>query len=263
MNGSTETAPSGAPILSIVIPTYNEMGNVEPLLEEVRAVLDQAGIPGEVIVVDDGSPDGTGEYVESVAAIDPRVRVVRRPGKSGLTSAVVAGFGIARGSWLGVMDADFSHAPSAIPALLTEARAGADFVIGSRYVEGGRIEGWPLSRRVVSRVACLLAWPFTDVRDPMSGFFLIHRDCLAGVELTAKGFKIVLDLLMKARYDRVSEVPIVFVDRRYGKSKISRREVFSLLRSLGDYARESLVQFVTGRHEIDPPAGHGGRAGRS
>jgi dolichol-phosphate mannosyltransferase len=236
-------------MLSLVIPTYNERRNIELLLTELHEVFQASGIRAEVIVVDDGSPDGTGEFVEEHGRREPSVRLVRRAGKLGLTSAVVKGFESARGDILGVMDADLSHPASALPALLSAIEDGADFVIGSRYIDGGRIDGWPLGRRIVSRTACLLARPFSPVKDPMSGFFLIRRRCLTGVEITAKGFKIVLDLLVRASYSKVSEVPIRFVDRRYGESKISGREVFSLLRNLASYA----IERRHAPHEWSPP----------
>jgi len=226
----------GTPALSLVVPTYNERRNIELLLDELHEVFVSAGIEAEVIVVDDGSPDGTGAYVEERSQSDSWVRVVRRAGKLGLTSAVMAGFEVARAPVLGVMDADLSHPPEAVPRLVAAIESGADFAIGSRYVREGGIDGWPFTRRFVSRTACLLAAPFTTVRDPMSGFFVIRRACIEGVHLEAKGFKIVLDLIMKASYRSVTEVPIVFTDRRYGESKISRTEVLNLLRSLGRYA---------------------------
>jgi dolichol-phosphate mannosyltransferase len=224
------------PVLSLVVPTYNERPNIEILLDELRETFRSSGVRAEVIVVDDGSPDGTGDYVEDRSTRESWVRVVKRSGKLGLTTAVLAGFDIARADIVGVMDADLSHPPSAVPRMLAAMEGDVDFVIGSRYIDGGGTEGWPLTRRIVSRTACLLSFPFTPVRDSMSGLFLIRRDLLNGVELKAKGFKIALDLLVRARYRVVKEVPITFAERRHGASKISRREVFNLLRSLAGYA---------------------------
>jgi dolichol-phosphate mannosyltransferase len=247
LQGSKETPRMSQPVppedevdtplaLSLVIPTYNERHNVEMLLDELRQVFERHDVQAEVIVVDDNSPDGTGPYVEERCGREPWLRVVRRSGKLGLTSAVTAGFDIARGEIFGVMDADLSHPVSALPRMLEAMAGDVDFVIGSRYVDGGRVEGWPLSRWIMSRTACLLAYPFTPVRDSMSGLFLIRRSCVEGVELTARGFKIGLDLLVKANYRSVREVPITFVDRRYGESKVSRGEILNLLKSLGRYA---------------------------
>ncbi len=131
----------------------------------------------ELIIVDDGSPDGTADLAESYADVHP-VRVVRRPGKAGLASAVLAGFAQARGDVLVVMDADLSHPPEAVPRLALAIEQGADLAVGSRYVAGGGTEDWPLKRRVVSRAACLIGNVLVPIRDCTSGFFAIRRSAL-------------------------------------------------------------------------------------
>ena len=223
------------PEVSIIVPTYNERGRIAELVETVCGVYRDRGIRGELVVVDDNSPDGTGAIADSLTAVHP-VRVVHRAGKLGLGSAVMEGFQAARAPIVGVMDADFSHPPSVLPELLAHLRrTGADVVVGSRYIRGGAAENWPVPRLLMSRFACALAWPLTPVRDATSGFFLIRRDIIEGVRIQAGGFKILLELLMRSPVRTVAEVPYVFVDRTTGESKMSLREAmgyFTQLRQL-------------------------------
>ena len=196
-----------------------------------------AGHEWELIVVDDGSPDGTADLAESYAPAHP-VRVVRRPGKAGLASAVLAGFAEARGDVLLVMDADLSHPPEAVPRLVSAIRDGADLAVGSRYVKGGGTEDWPLKRRVVSRAACLLGNVLVPVRDCTSGFFAVRRSAIDGVKLNPIGFKIGFEVMARAHYRRAVEVPYVFRDRELGRSKFGRREILQYLVQLGQVARD-------------------------
>jgi len=193
----------------------------------------------ELIIVDDGSPDGTADLAESYADAHP-VRVVRRPGKAGLASAVLAGFAQARGDVLVVMDADLSHPPEAVPRLALAIEEGADLAVGSRYVAGGGTEDWPLKRRIVSRAACLMGNVLVPIRDCTSGFFAIRRSALDGVRLNPIGFKIGFEVMARARYKRAVEIPYVFRDRELGKSKFGRREVVQYLVQLGQVARDKL-----------------------
>ena len=140
-------------MISVIVPTYNEADSLPPLVERIGKAM--SGHTWELVVVDDGSPDGTAEVANRLSAQHP-VWVVRRPGKAGLASAVIAGFKEARGDILVVIDADLSHPPEALPAMLV-ASADADLVLGSRYVRGGGVEGWPASRRLISRGGCLYA----------------------------------------------------------------------------------------------------------
>jgi dolichol-phosphate mannosyltransferase len=232
---------SGAPgrplDLSIVVPTYNERERIAALIERVLAVFADAGLAGEVIVVDDNSPDGTGAIVDEFAARHARVAVVHRPAKLGLGSAVMAGFERADAPVLGVIDADLSHPPDALPRLWRALMSsGADVVVGSRYVPGGRAEGWSFGRLFMSRFACVLARPLTPVRDASSGFFLIRRELIRGVEIKAAGFKICLELLIRSPVRSVVEVPYVFHDRAAGQSKMSVREAKGYFRQLWQLA---------------------------
>ena len=199
-----------------------------------------AGHKWELIIVDDGSPDGTADLAESYAPAHP-VRVVRRPGKAGLASAVLAGFGDARGDVLLVMDADLSHPPEAVPSLVSAIDQGADLAVGSRYVKGGGTKDWPLKRRIVSRAACLMGNVLVPVRDCTSGFFAIRRSAIDGVKLNPIGFKIGFEVMARAKYKKVVEVPYVFRDRELGKSKFGRREILQYLVQLGQVARDRVL----------------------
>lgn len=232
--------------LSIVIPTYNEKDNIQFLIEKIFYILRKNKINGEIIVVDDNSPDGTGLITEGLRKKYNNLKVVHRKGKLGLSTAVIAGFKIAKNNVLGVMDADMSHPPEAIPSMYREITKGEDFVIGSRYVKKGKIIGWSFYRKVISKGATLLAKIFTNVKDPMSGFFMIKKECVKGVNLNPKGFKICLELLVKAKYKTVKEIPITFTDRERGKSKISLKEYYLYLCNLIDYMKykPNIIQFL-------------------
>lgn len=223
--------------LSLVIPTYNEKENIQKLLSLLKEEYDTHRIDGEVIVVDDNSPDGTGHLLEELKATYPSLTVIHRQGKLGLSSAVVEGFRASKGDILGVMDADLSHPVQKIHEMFSRLTEGsADLVIGSRYIPGGRIEGWNTYRKVLSKGATFLARVFVSAKDPMSGFFLIKRACVLFDDINPKGFKILLELLIKTNC-RVVEVPITFVNRTAGKSKAGLKEILYYLRNLASYLR--------------------------
>ena len=194
----------------------------------------------ELVIVDDGSPDGTADLAEKIGATQP-VRVLRRAGKLGLASAVVAGFGMARGDTLVVMDADLSHPPEVLPKLLDALASGADLAIGSRYIKGGGAMDWPMKRRVVSRVACLMGNVLVPVRDSTSGFLALRRSVVEGVKLNPIGFKIGFEIMARGRYKKVIEVPYVFRDRELGSSKFGRREIGQYLIQLGQVGRDKVL----------------------
>ena len=223
----------------MVTPTYNEAGSVSLLAKRLGAAL--AGRPFELIVVDDGSPDGTADIADALAPRLP-VRVVRRAGKAGLASAVLAGFDAAAGDVLVVIDADLSHPPEVVPALIDALESGADLAVASRYVSGGGTLDWPLSRRIVSRVACMMGNVLVPVRDATSGFFALRRAAIDGVTLNAIGFKIGFEVIARARAKRIVEVPYVFRDRELGASKFGRREVGQYLMQLGQVARDRMLR---------------------
>lgn len=225
------------PMISMVVPTYNERERLEHFVRTLVGVFQGAGITAEVIVVDDNSPDGTGDLAEGLARELP-VRVVHRPGKLGLGSAVMAGFAVATGDVLGVMDADVSHPPERVPVLVAALRdTGADVVVGSRYIPGGGTRNWPLSRRIMSRTACLVARLVTPVHDAASGFFVLRRPVIHGVAIKAAGFKICLELLVRGAVRSVVEVPYVFSDRAAGTSKMNHREAMGFLVQIGQLFR--------------------------
>jgi dolichol-phosphate mannosyltransferase len=220
--------------LSIVVPTYNERDRLAELVGAVFSACRAAGVELELIVVDDNSPDGTGQLADELAQ-GRRMVVVHRSGKLGLGTAVVAGFARASASIVGVMDADFSHPPALLPTLFHTLQAtGADLVIASRYVPGGSTPNWPAWRRMMSRAGCLLARSITPIRDAASGFFLIRRDLARGTEIKAGGFKICLELVIRGWPARIVEVPYRFEDRELGDSKMGWGEAAKYLVQLRD-----------------------------
>jgi len=228
-------ADSSTPLaLSIVVPTYNERDRLADLVDAVFGAYAGARLDAELIIVDDNSPDGTGVLADELAARH-RIQVIHRSGKLGLGTAVVEGFEAARAPVVGVIDADLSHPPSLLPKMLAiMQRTSADLVIGSRYVAGGGTRNWPLGRLVLSRLACVLARSLTPVKDVTSGFFLIRRDLARGVRISAGGFKICLELLVRGRPSSVVEVPYVFEGRTAGESKMNLKEATGYLEQLRD-----------------------------
>jgi len=221
-----------AATLSLVVPTYNERDRLPELVRAIFAAYDAGGVDGELVIVDDNSPDGTGQVADELAQRFP-IRVVHRAGKLGLGTAVIEGFTAATAEFVGVIDADLSHPPSLVPRMLAVLRqTGADIVIGSRYIPGGGTEGWDMSRRLMSTFACVLARGLTPVRDATSGFFLMRRDRARGVTISAGGFKICLELLIRSEPRLVIEVPYVFKGRTVGESKMNLKEATGYLRQL-------------------------------
>lgn len=220
---------------SVVVPTYNEAGGIERLITTLREVFEKDGLDGEIVVVDDNSPDGTGAIVDRLERDGYPVRCLHRPGKMGLSSGVIDGWAFARpeSQALGAMDADFSHDATILPRMVRALEDGYGLAIGSRYVPGGGISNWPKRRIVTSRVAIALAQPLTAVKDITSGYFLVKREALEGVELDPIGFKIGLEVIAKAHYGRALEVPYVFTDRVAGTSKLNQNEIFNYLKQLG------------------------------
>jgi dolichol-phosphate mannosyltransferase len=250
--------PSGP--VWVVIPTLNERENLEALIAATRASLEPAVPDHRLLIVDDGSPDGTGELADEIAARDPHVEVLHRSGPRGLGRAYIAGFrhALAGGAALVVeMDADFSHDPGYLPRLIEAARE-ADLVLGSRYVAGGRVENWGPLRRLVSRGGCLYARLVlgVDVRDLTGGFKCFRRSVLEAIDFDAvrsQGYAFQVELTYRAleRGFTVREVPITFIERQAGRSKMSRRIVLEAIwmvprlrfggRRTGGYTSETKV----------------------
>lgn len=220
------------PRLSIVVPTRDERDNLQPLAERVFAAVDPAG--SEMLVVDDDSPDGTAAAAQALACRWP-VRCIVRRGERGLATAVIRGLRESRGEVCVVMDADLSHPPERIPALVAALDDPAvQMAVGSRFVPGGKVDlDWPLHRRINSRIGRLLARPLTPVRDMMSGFFAVRRRDLRLDALHPVGYKIALELIVRHGWTNVVELPITFCDRRSGRTKLTVAEQLRYLRHLG------------------------------
>jgi dolichol-phosphate mannosyltransferase len=209
--------------LALAIPTLCEAENIARLVPLVRAALDPLEIDYEIIVVDDDSTDGTAEVVTSFAREDPRVRLVARKGERGLSGAVLDGWRVTDADVLGVMDADLQHPPDLLPELFGAIAAGRDLAIGSRYTPGGGLGGWNWMRKLLSAAAVWATWPLQRrrlrARDPMSGFFLVRRSAVDRIEFQRAGFKLLLEILVRARLTSMQEVPFVFGCRDCGSSK--------------------------------------------
>ncbi len=254
MNGEDRAAPSPAPPETaagpaasgpsaawgtgtwVVLPTYNEIENLPVITESILAALPGATL----LVVDDSSPDGTGELADSLAAADPRIRVRHRPGKAGLGRAYLDGFGVALAAGAATvvqMDADFSHDPAVLPDLIRPVVTGsADLVVGSRYVRGGSVVDWGIARKVISRGGSLFARTVLalPVHDLTGGFKAWRGSTLgsipfAGVHAGGYVFQIEMTWRAKLAGARIREIPITFRDRRVGSSKMSRRIIVEAL----------------------------------
>ncbi len=220
-------------MITIIIPTYNEKDNLSILINKIFDVFDENSLDGDIIIVDDSSPDGTGELADELSRKNNRIKAIHRKGKNGLSSAVMEGFKHAGGEIIGVMDADLSHPPEVIPELVRPIIEGeSDLVIASRYMENEKIERWPLLRKITSLGATALARPLTDVSDPMSGFFVFKKNVIDGVVLSPVGYKIMLEIIVKGRHGNIREVPFTFRDRYKGESKLNWREHFNYVRHL-------------------------------
>ncbi len=224
----TDTWPPGA--VWVVVPTYNEAGNIERLTGELTALFDRDGIDGHVLVVDDGSPDGTAALVTASAARDPRIELLQRTEKQGIGPAYIAGFrhALAAGAALIVqMDADFSHDPRDVGRLVDAAFA-ADVVLGSRYVPGGRVLHWNALRRLISRAGSVYARAVLGLthRDLTGGFKCFRREVLESLRLddvAAAGYVFQIEMTYRALLAgyRVVEIPITFTERQVGESKMT------------------------------------------
>lgn len=224
--------------LSVIVPTYNEALNIVKLVRQLAQLLDQPfGESYEIIVVDDNSPDRTWELAHNLARDTPRLRVMRREQERGLSTAVVRGWQAARGEVLCVIDADLQHPPDLTLALYRVIERGADMAVASRHLEGGGVSDWSMIRRVVSRAAQLIglvALPGVvgRISDPMSGYFMIRRAAIEGVELNPLGYKILIEVLARGKFPWVGEVPYVFQEREHGGSKATARVYLEYLRHL-------------------------------
>lgn len=234
--------------VTIIVPTYNERDNIQPLVERIHRALKSY----RVLFVDDNSRDGTAQLISELSGKYPVSVIVRRD-KRGLASAVVDGLAQVGDGIVGVMDADLQHPPELLPELVSQVRNGADMAIASRYVKGGSCRGWSLTRRIISKGAVALAHillpPTRRIKDPMSGYFVFSRQNVDERQLQPSGYKILLEILVKGRFPNVTEVPYTFETRSRGESKLKARtqleylrHILALMRSSGELLR--FVKFI-------------------
>ena len=229
--------------LSIIIPTYNESENIYKLLEEVCKNVNE--LRYEILVVDDNSPDGTGKLVEKFIEKNSTeisnnnesfVRLITRKKKEGIIQALLDGIDESKGENILVMDADFSHLPDYIPDFLSALKENDsyDIVIGSRYVNGGSIVGWPITRHLLSKCANYFArsWLHVKTNDITTGFFLLRKKILSNVHFTTSGHQFLLELLVKADYKTAKEIPIKFQNRIRGKSNLDSTDIRNFISSV-------------------------------
>lgn len=217
--------------VSIITPTYNEVDNIPKLAEELFGILAKhPGLDVELIVVDDNSPDGTGDVADELSKKYP-IRVLHRKHKMGLGSAVMDGFRMSNRDLLGVIDADLSHDPAIILEMIASL-ATHDVVIGTRFGETSTVENWSLPRKLTSLTGVWLARRITKVSDPLSGYFFLHRNVVRNVTLTSPGYKILFEILVKGQYRQVKEIPFHFRSRDHSTSKLNSQEYFLFVKQL-------------------------------
>ena len=233
------SAKQGKAQVSIIIPTYNESENIIQVLKSIVEHLPE-DIATEAIVVDDNSPDGTGKIVDDYIndeqnKIGWSVDIIHRKTKSGLSSAILDGIERSNGETIVVMDSDFSHPPKIIPRLIEEIKISKyDIVIASRYTEGGEVSGWSTKRKLISKGATGIAKVGLGVNesDPMSGFFAFNRNILEGIKFDALGYKVLLEILVKAKGAKVKEIPYTFTNRTLGSSKLDSSTMLDFVKSV-------------------------------
>jgi dolichol-phosphate mannosyltransferase len=232
--------------LALVVPTLNEAGNIETVLQRVQSALEPLSFLYEVIVVDDGSTDGTPDLVRARSASDSRIRLISRLDQRGLAGAIVHGWRHSGASLLGVIDADLQHPPELLPELLEAIGKGCDIAIASRYAGKNGVQGWNPVRAAISRVGTLAALPLQRrelrIEDPMSGFFIVRREAIEGLSFESKGFKLLLEILVRARVGSAREIPFHFGVRRAGKSKAGAAVAFRYLHLLGKLSKDLILR---------------------
>jgi dolichol-phosphate mannosyltransferase len=238
------TLPAEAAVeLAVIIPTLNEAENSRIVIPQIHNALKTNYT---IVIVDDNSTDGTQTVIKELSTTYP-IKLIPRPEKKGLASAVIDGMKSIEADAYIIMDADLSHPPEMLPKFRTEIEIH-DLVVASRYVKGGSTSGWPLKRRIVSRVATMLARPLMPIKDATSGFFAIRRECLKNANLAPLGFKIGLECFVKANWKSFSEIPFTFIDRKHGESKLGNRVLFAYIRHLlrlYAYTLGRLIRFHT------------------
>lgn len=209
-------------MISIVIPTYNEIENLDKLIRKIHYMMKK--ISFEIIIVDDNSPDGTGRIAEELSNQNGFIRVIHRPQKLGLGSALIEGINLSNSQYIIILDADFQHSPEVLSKFLETNNLKNDIIIASRFINGAKNNGLNPWRTVVSRGAKILAKillpKIRNISDPLSGFFMFRNKIIKNSNLTGKGWKILLEILNGAEYEKVVELPYVFKPRTKGKSKL-------------------------------------------
>lgn len=224
--------------LSLVLPTYNEGKNIQKIIIILSDLLNLV-LPNnyELIVVDDNSPDRTWELAQAMTAEYPQLKVINRTEEKGLSTAVIRGWQIAKGDVLGVIDADLQHPPEILVKLLEQMTQGADLAVASRHVEGGGVSDWSIMRRFLSRGAqvlglVLLPHVLGRLSDPMSGYFMVRREAIAGYTLSPVGYKILIEVVARGKIGSIAEVGYVFQERNAGESKVTWKQYVEYLQHL-------------------------------
>jgi dolichol-phosphate mannosyltransferase len=221
--------------LTVIIPTFNEESNIERIISEVDLVFLHYKINGEILIVDDNSPDSTIALVKILKRSKDNLNLLVRTEDHGLSQSVADGFIHASSEIFIVIDADLSHPPALIPTMYNEIKRGYDVVIGSRYIKGGGIKKWPLKRRVISLGATFLGRIlFPTISDPVSGFFALRKTVVEKSSLKPRGYKILLEVLGKGSWEKSKEIPFEFVDREIGSSKLKFTTIIEYARQVLD-----------------------------
>lgn len=227
------------PQVSIIVPTYNESQNIIDILKQIHANIPK-GIHTQTIVVDDNSPDGTGiiveDYIASIKKIaENTIDIIHRKAKNGLSSAILNGIQNAKGETIVVMDSDFSHPPQIIPKMIEAFKQyQCDLVVASRYITGGSIQGWTTKRKLMSKIATIIAKKGLGVKtnDPMSGFFAFKKNIIKELNFDALGYKFLLEVLVKTKGVNIKEIPYTFENRKFGSSKLDSSIIIDYFKSV-------------------------------
>ena len=232
--------------LALVVPTLNEAGNVHRLLTEISKTLAPLESRYEIIVVDDNSSDDTPTLVLDYSRKDPHVRLLSRKDEKGLAGAVIHGWLHSDAELLGVIDADLQHPPTLLPVLLGAMADGNDIAIASRYASRDGVRGWNPIRVAISRASTWATLPFQRkgirVKDPMSGFFIVRREAIEGIEFETRGFKLLLEIMVRGRIRSAKEIPFQFGVRHAGKSKAGTAVALHFLQLLGKLSRDLILK---------------------
>lgn len=230
---------NNSPQISIILPTYNESQNIINILKSIHENIPK-GLNTETIVIDDNSPDGTGkivdDYISSIKKIaENTINIIHRKAKDGLSSAILNGIQKANGETIVVMDSDFSHPPQIIPKMIDALKKyPCDLVVASRYITGGKIQGWTIKRKIMSKIATIIAKKGLGVKtkDPMSGFFAFKKNIIKELNFDGLGYKLLLEIIVKKKGINIKEIPYTFENRKFGTSKLDHSIIFDYFKSV-------------------------------